>query len=124
MQMAVATDVADPDVALVGRLVDAYNADDVEALLELLHPDVTVIPAPLVLAPGTVYHGHDGYRSMLADVGMTFSSVRLRPHVVRRVNQQVVTVWTAVGRRRRASTLTSLKAVHLISCEDGLVRRL
>src|SRR3954452_3316846 len=101
MHMSVETDVADPDVELVGRLIDAFNGEDVDALLELLHPDVTVIPAPLVLAPGTVYHGHDGYRSMLADVGAMFASVRLRPHVVRRVNHQILTVWTVVARRRR-----------------------
>src|SRR3954447_6145496 len=124
MQMSVETGVADPDVELVGRMIAAYNAGDVEALLEMLHPDVTVIPSPLVLAPGIAYHGHDGFRSMLAEIGTMFSSVRLRLQVVRRVNQQVLTVWTVVGRRRRSSASTSRKVVHLVSCEEGLIRRL
>jgi ketosteroid isomerase-like protein len=53
----------------VARQVDyAFNRRDVAHLLELLDPEVEWIPTMAVLE-GRVYHGHDGVRSWVDDLG-------------------------------------------------------
>jgi DNA-binding CsgD family transcriptional regulator len=54
-------------VALLDRWFAAFNAHDVNALCELAHPAVEVIPiADAVTAPpGTTYHGHEGLRTLV-----------------------------------------------------------
>lgn len=47
------------------RWFAAFNAHDMDALLEIAHPDVEVVPlgGAITAAAGAVFHGHDGVRS-------------------------------------------------------------
>jgi ketosteroid isomerase-like protein len=53
---------------LVRRSFAAFNARDVEGLLELLDPEVRV-RSLMTEAEGAVYSGHDGVRAWLAAIG-------------------------------------------------------
>src|SRR3954453_19331763 len=111
------------DVKLVQRVIEAYNSGDVDAIARLYHPDVTIIPTPQFAPPGTVYHGHEGFRCVSADVSARFASIRIDPQAIRRVNRRVLTKWTSIERLQGASASVSREAIHLITCENGLVRR-
>ncbi|HEX8742236.1 MAG TPA: nuclear transport factor 2 family protein [Thermoleophilaceae bacterium] len=45
--------MSDENVALARRLVEAWNARDLDALLALGHPDAEYLNAPTALEPGT-----------------------------------------------------------------------
>jgi ketosteroid isomerase-like protein len=53
----------------IARQIDfAFNRQDVNHLLGLLYPEVEWIPTMAVLE-GRVYHGHDGVRRWIEDLG-------------------------------------------------------
>jgi DNA-binding CsgD family transcriptional regulator len=56
----------DPRLAVVGRWYAAYDARDVDALCDVAHPDVHVVPVRPLLSelPGTTFHGHAGVRTL------------------------------------------------------------
>ena len=57
------------NIELFERSVDAYNRRDVDAVLEVLDPEVEWRPAlPGLLAEEMVYRGHDGMRQMFHDL--------------------------------------------------------
>jgi DNA-binding CsgD family transcriptional regulator len=49
------------------RWFAAFNAHDLDALYEIVHPGIELVPlgAAASLPPGTTYHGVDGVRSMM-----------------------------------------------------------
>jgi ketosteroid isomerase-like protein len=67
-----------PGVRLVREAIDAYNRRDVEALTELMAPDVDLQP-PVTALRGIAYRGHPGIRDWLADVDESFARAQIEP---------------------------------------------
>ena len=61
----------------VRRLVDAFNAQDPEAALAVLHENVEWRPAFTGggVVEGAVYHGHAGFRRYLEDLSETWGQI-------------------------------------------------
>jgi ketosteroid isomerase-like protein len=57
------------------RELQAYNQQDIEAILEVLDPEVEWRPAVQKMLGGeaTVYRGHEGIREMLRDLSETLT---------------------------------------------------
>jgi DNA-binding CsgD family transcriptional regulator/ketosteroid isomerase-like protein len=74
-------------VAIVKHWYAAYAARDVDALCELAHPDVEIVPVGPVLTelPGTTFHGHAGLRTITAWSYEKFPRLRLESSSVRAV---------------------------------------
>ncbi|HWH46027.1 MAG TPA: nuclear transport factor 2 family protein [Thermoleophilaceae bacterium] len=53
--------MSDPRVERVRRGLEDYNRGDLEAILPMFAPDVTVFTSPELPNSGT-FHGHDGFR--------------------------------------------------------------
>jgi DNA-binding CsgD family transcriptional regulator/ketosteroid isomerase-like protein len=117
------TVAAEQDIELVERVIDAYNSGDIEAILRLYHRDVTVIPTPEVSPPGTVYHGHEGMRAVSAALRERFASIHIEPSELRSVEGRVLVRWTSNERLHGSDETVVREAIHLLTCEDGLVRR-
>jgi uncharacterized protein (TIGR02246 family) len=117
------TVAADHDIELVERVIAAYNAADPEAVLRLYHPDVTIITTPELSPPGTVYHGHEGFRAVSAAVADRFSSIRIEPRELRMVEGRALALWTSYEQEHGSTETVTRDAVHLLTCEGGLVRR-
>ena len=117
------TVAADQDIDLVEQVIDAYNSGDPEAVVRLYHPEVTIIPTPEVSPPGTVYHGHEGFRAVTSAMNERFASIRIVPREVRRVEGAVLARWTSIEQPHGADETVEREAVHLLTCENGLVRR-
>src|SRR4051812_35221680 len=114
---------ADHDIALAERLIDAYNAGDPEAVLRLYHPGVTIITSPEISPPGTVYHGHEGFRALTAIIADRYASIRIEPRELHYVEGRVLALWTSHEQRRGSEETVAREAIHLLTCENGLVRR-
>lgn len=117
------TVATDPDVELVESVIDAYNTGDLEEILRRYHPDVTIVPTPDVSPPGTVYHGHDGFRVVSAAIAERFASIHIQAREVRKVGGRVLARWTANERAHGSDDVLAREAVHLLTCVDGLVVR-
>lgn len=59
----------------------AFNAHDLDALVELAHSEIEFVPLDnaLTAVPGAVYRGHEGMRSLIAPGFVRFPRLRLEP---------------------------------------------
>jgi DNA-binding CsgD family transcriptional regulator/ketosteroid isomerase-like protein len=114
---------AEQDIELVEKVIDAYNTGDPEAILRFYHPDVTIIPTPEISPPGTVYHGHEGFTAVTAAVRERVGSIHIEPRELRSVEGRVLAIWTAYERRHGSDETVAREAIHLLTFEDGLVKR-
>jgi len=60
------------NIETLRRCLARFQARDEERFLELMHPDVDLVPAIVVIEPHDAshnhYHGHDGVREWFADI--------------------------------------------------------
>jgi ketosteroid isomerase-like protein len=68
--------MSEENVEVVRRLHGAINADDVEAALALLDPEIVWVQNPNAPDPRT-YYGHDGIRELREVFADAFEDVRL-----------------------------------------------
>jgi ketosteroid isomerase-like protein len=66
------------DVSLVQSAIEAYNRRDIDALCELMTPDVDLRP-PVFALTGRAYAGHAGIAEWLRDVNESFASAQIVP---------------------------------------------
>jgi ketosteroid isomerase-like protein len=59
--------MAEEDVEVVRKALEAFNDGDNEGVLELMDADVELVTARAVLEGGS-YRGHDGFRQFVADM--------------------------------------------------------
>ena len=89
----------DRRVGLIEAAIEAFNAEDVPALLALIHPDVSSRVADGLGNPGT-FHGLEGYVAMMTDWSEAWSENQLELEDVELVGDSValaITKQTAVG---------------------------
>jgi ketosteroid isomerase-like protein len=79
--------------------VEAYNRGDVEALIELSDPEITMVPVRALLEGGE-YRGHEGVRRFLADMEEDWERREILVDEVRDLDDGVLVLgtFTAVGR--------------------------
>jgi ketosteroid isomerase-like protein len=83
--------VASPDIDLVLHCFDAFSNRDVNALLELLQPDVEV-RSLMTEAERPIYSGHDGVRDWLSAVFEVFPDWQPTPTELRTVGDDAVLI--------------------------------
>jgi ketosteroid isomerase-like protein len=103
------------------RGADAYNRGDVEALLELVHPDVEWHPLLPVLLGGktTVYRGHEGVREIIRELDEAFVEIQNELLEVRDLGEQVLGIGRLWGRGRESGVETETEVVWLAEFRDG-----
>ena len=79
--------------------VEAYNRGDVEALVELSDPGITMVPVRALLEGGE-YRGHEGVRRFLADMDEDWERREIIVDEVRELDDGVLVLgtFTATGR--------------------------
>jgi ketosteroid isomerase-like protein len=70
------------DVEIVRIALEAYVAGDTPRVLEMLDPDVELLPIRAVLE-GTPYRGHDGFRQFVDDMTEDWQEARPEAHELR-----------------------------------------
>jgi ketosteroid isomerase-like protein len=56
--------MGEEDVRVVREAMEAFERGDIDAALEHAHPDLVCVRMNL---DGAVFHGHDGFRQLMAD---------------------------------------------------------
>ena len=78
-------------VALVERMFEAFAARDIDALLDMMTPEIEFFgPTATVLNEGKCYRGHDGFRRYFQDVDHLWSRLELEPAKYRELGNHVV----------------------------------
>jgi ketosteroid isomerase-like protein len=75
--------------SLVLSAIEAYNRRDVEALCQLMTPDVDLRP-PVFALTGRAYVGHTGIAEWLRDVDESFASAQIEPLELRDLGGSVL----------------------------------
>jgi ketosteroid isomerase-like protein len=85
--------VSEENVQTVQRVIEAWNADDLDAFLAELDADVEWQPAiePGLEGKATTYRGHDGARKVWReDRGESWERLTNRPHEFRDLGESVL----------------------------------
>jgi hypothetical protein len=87
------------DPEIVRRGIDAYNHGDVDTLIELADPEITMVPVRALLEGGE-YKGHDGVRRFIADMDEDWATRRIEIDEIRDTSDGVLVLGTfaATGR--------------------------
>lgn len=112
------------NAALVRRAFALFNARDAEGLVALMAPDGELYPYAIDERRPDGYHGHDGLREYVSDVGQMFESFAVDIDDVRDVGDGVV----FAGGRLRGQTVDGIPVDMGVSwlwtVADGLVTRM
>jgi ketosteroid isomerase-like protein len=72
--------VPGPNFEVAERLFEAFARRDLDALVELAHPELEFLPVTANLTTGGVpYRGHDGLARYMEDVARVWPELRLFP---------------------------------------------
>jgi ketosteroid isomerase-like protein len=112
------------NVELARRFHEAFNARDVDAIEEIMHPEVAYIPI-MARLEGAEYRGHSEFRRWLAELDDDWIEFRTEPEEFRDLgNDRVITFGTWHARARTSGVvLAGHPATWLTHFEDGKVTR-
>jgi uncharacterized protein len=109
------------NTAAVLRGYEAFNRGDIEASLDVLHPEIEwhtyIVPGP----GGGTYHGHDGVRELWADARRIFGEFKNVPEQVFDAGDRVVAFVRVEGVGRESGVAVTARIAHVYSFRDGMV---
>jgi ketosteroid isomerase-like protein len=111
--------MSEENIALVVKAFAAFSRRDEQALLALCHADIEWIPMRASLE-GKTYHGHDGIREALADIGTEFEELRNDPRHWVDLGDRVVVSGRIVAKERRGGLRIDIPGAWLCEIRDGL----
>ena len=111
------------DTEIVERSYDAWNEDDLEAFLVLVHPEAEYTPSGIFPGMASVYKGEAEIRRWWHTFDEPWSEIKVIPErIVERGDEIAVLIrFEGVGRDGIESTM---KFVNRIEIRDGLLYRI
>jgi ketosteroid isomerase-like protein len=106
------------NVEVIRRLFEAFNARDLETMLEYLEPDAELHPLRAQLE-GKAYRGHDGLREMLADFDEDWEFVQVDPDELRDKDDAVVVLGRLRARGRASGAELDVPMAFLWRLRGG-----
>jgi ketosteroid isomerase-like protein len=94
--------MADEDVEVVRRALEAFNEGDTASVIELMDPDIEFVPVRAVL-DGSSYRGHEGFKRFVADMGEDWEDFHPTSELFRDLGDGRVLVLGRFHARGRAS---------------------
>jgi ketosteroid isomerase-like protein len=90
--------VSAADLQAIRRGIDAYNAGDVEGVIEMTDPEAILVPVRSLLEGGE-YRGHDGVRRFMADMEEDWAEREVEVEELRELDDGVLVLgsFRAVG---------------------------
>jgi ketosteroid isomerase-like protein len=107
------------NVELFRRAIDCYNRRDLEAMLEMWHPEAEWYPFTAQVEGDDAYQGHEGLRQWWANVDATFEELEASIEEVRDLGDAVLAVGHLSARFRSGVTLDT-EIGWLTRYRDGL----
>jgi ketosteroid isomerase-like protein len=110
--------VSDQNVELHRRLYEAFNARDIDSLIALCDPGITVQSA-FAAVSGTVYHGHDGVRSWQGDLAEAWGGdIRVEAEAYFDLGEHALAFDVLHGRGRHSGAEVALPAAAVTRWRD------
>jgi ketosteroid isomerase-like protein len=110
--------MSESNVELNRRIVEAFNARDVEAVIALCHPSIE-LHATLV---GGVYYGHSGVRSWYRDFEDAWGDdIRLEAEAYFELGEHSVAFYAYHGRGRQSGVEVAMTNAVTARWRDGLL---
>jgi ketosteroid isomerase-like protein len=104
---------------------EAWSRRDIDALLEVVHPDDAEARPILGANVGTdVYHGHDGLRQWFKDLHQEWESFQTRVTRIEERGDRALCTIDVHARGRASGVVIEGELYHLIQIRDGLILRL
>jgi ketosteroid isomerase-like protein len=103
---------------------EAWSRRDIDALLEVVHPEAEARPILGANIGVSVYHGRDGLREWFRDLHQEWEAFETRvTHIEYRGERAVCTIQIH-ARGRASGVVIDSELYHLLELRDGLIRRL
>ena len=113
--------MSEENVESFKRGTEAYNRQDVDALLEELDPEVEWHSALLIPFGGeaTVSRGHDGVREVLGEVNEALAEIHLEYSDIRDLGDRIVGIGRIRTRGKLSGAVTELDFGTVTDMKDG-----
>lgn len=109
------------NVELVRRSFEAISAWDIDALLELYHPEVEFLPLTGTQVESGGYRGHAGVRAYLAEARDLWDVLEPDGHSYQDLGDRVVVSGTCRVRGRASGAESHPACAWVIGVRDGLI---
>jgi ketosteroid isomerase-like protein len=113
--------VSEQNVDLQRRVIDAYNARDIDALIACCDPEIELHPAFAGSAGGAIYRGHEELRTWHRDVEDAWEEIRGEPEAYFDLGDHTLTFWTLHGKGRQSGAEVAMPSAAVARSRDGLV---
>lgn len=110
-----------PNIATLGRFLQAFLAGGVDAALEYVHPDI-VAEEPPSLPYGGRYRGKEQFADLMREIGETVE-VQVIDHSMLDAGDTVVLKLRAKFTSRDTGAVAEMPVVELYTFTDGLISR-
>lgn len=111
-----------PDNNIAARWFHAMNARSLDALCELAHPELELVPTDYTAPPGTAYHGHVGLRTLADAMWQRYPDLRIDPSEYRQLESSILALCT-MARTEGGDGPERIPRAVLFEQDAGLVRR-
>jgi ketosteroid isomerase-like protein len=109
------------DVEVVQRALEAFDASNVDALLEWCTEDVEMRSAIVGGAEANVYRGHDGMRQWARERDEAFDEVVLSLHDASQIGGLVVALGRISARGAASGVMLDADSGWVVSVRDGRI---
>jgi ketosteroid isomerase-like protein len=110
------------DVDVVSRMLAALGASDVDALLEVLSPDVVLEPSSTEFTGKALHQGREGVRRAFEDMHAREIEIEVEPSEYRSgANDQVLVVGSLTVRRNGSEDASTRLLAAVYRVADGLI---
>jgi ketosteroid isomerase-like protein len=107
------------NVELFKKALVAYNQRDIEAMLEIWHPEAVWYPFTAQVEGDDAYHGHEGLRQWWTNVDATFEEIEASVEDIRDLGDAVLALGKLRARFRSGVPLDT-EIGWLTRYRDGL----
>jgi ketosteroid isomerase-like protein len=111
------------NVALVRKLMEAWNRGDFEMVIEYSTEDVEWVPALVTTLGGDSFHGHEGLRRFLEDWENTWETFEVHPQEFRDLGNQVLALTRVHAKGRGSGVELDQPIAQIFDFRDGLIAR-
>jgi ketosteroid isomerase-like protein len=115
--------VAEIEVELARRNLEAFNAGDLDAFAEMCHPDVEIVPIRAAIED-TRYRGLEGVRQFFADTAEVWEELQIDIDEITQIPRGVLILFHLVGRSRLGGVPLDALAGGVMEFREGKITRI
>ena len=116
--------MAGDNLEIVQRAIEAFNANGVDGILPLIHPEFEATTPPDLASEPDTYRGHDGVRRWFDSFYEAMDDIRWDAHEFHEVGDRVVVEFTLRARGKTSGLDFGQNAVMVWSFRGGKAIRI